>query len=127
MDEARASAAANALSLGGRDLAQYDLDEIETWTLAAECGTPDIDRIVNAWNLLTDVSKSVGHELAAARLVDRATSPAYDRLFRSCDLPAMETTPVVGELSEEDRRMIAAALRHGLSCFDAAIAPPRLP
>jgi hypothetical protein len=122
-DEALAGAAASSLSLGDTEVTWYDLDEIETWILAPNRGTPHVDRLLNAWNLLADVSSSVGDQVAAARLFDRATFPAYDRLVNSGNLPAMDVRPAVGELSEGDRRAIAAVLRHGLSCLTLRLPP----
>jgi hypothetical protein len=119
-DEAQAFAAASSLSLGDTEVTWYDLDEIDTWTLAPEHRTLHPDRILNAWNLLTDASRSVGNQVATARLFDQAKFPSYDRLVNSCNLPALGARTEVGELSEADRHEIAATLRHGLLCFDAA-------
>jgi hypothetical protein len=121
-DEARAYAASSGLKLDDSEVAAYDLDDIEAWTDDPEHRTLHWDMILNAWNLLADVSRSVGNQVATARLLDRATFPAYDRLVNSCELPALGSRPAVGELTEGDRRAIAAVLRHGLLCFDDAIA-----
>lgn len=126
-DEAQAYATASGLTLGDSEITEYELDEIESWTDAPQRGMAHWDRILNAWNLLTDVSKSVGNQVATARMLDRAMFPAYDRLVNSCDLPALGSRPAVGELTEEDRGAIAAVLRHGISCFDGAIASSKRP
>jgi len=71
--------------------------------------------------MLTDVARSVGDQVATGRLFDRGMLSAYDRLVSSCNIPALGALPGVGELTDDDRRAIAAALRHGLACFDGAI------
>ena len=68
-DEARAYAAASALRLGDSEIAGYDLDTIEAWTEDPEHETLDWGRILSAWNLLTDVAKSVGNQVATASLL----------------------------------------------------------
>ncbi len=120
-DDARAHATAGSLALDPDDASRFDLDALESWIEAPDQATLGSTSILDAWNLLTDVARSVGDELATARLLQRATLPAYDRLVSTCNLPALGILSGVGALDDEDRRTIAATLRDGLACFDRAI------
>ena len=119
--EARRHAAGGSLTLGSDEVSRFDLDRLESWTLAPEQAALRSNSILDAWNLLTDVARSVGDQVAMARLFDREMLPVYDRLVSACNIPALGALPGVGELTDEDRRAIAAVLRHGLACFDGAI------
>ena len=120
-EEARRHAAAVSLALGSDEPSLFDFDQLETWTRAPEQTALRSSSILDSWNLLTDVARSVGDQVATARLFDRGMLPAYDRLVSSCNIPALGILAGVGELTDEDRRAIATVLRHGLACFDGAI------
>ena len=120
-EEARRYAAAGSLALGSDQASPFDLDQLETWTRAPEQTALRASSILDGWNLLTDVARSVGDQVATARLFDRGMLPAYDRLVSSCNIPALGALAGVGELTDDDRLAIAAVLRHGLACFDGAI------
>ena len=120
-EEARRHAAAGSVALGSDEPSRFDFDQLETWTRAPEQAALRSSSILDAWNLLTDVARSVGDQVATARLFDRGMLPAYDRLVSMCNIPALGALAGVGELTDEDRRAIAAVLRHGLACFDGAI------
>ena len=118
--EARAHATANALEVSAEESAYYDFDELEAWVAAPNPFRLKPDTILNAWNMLGDVACSVGNQVAYAKLLDRRDRSLYDRLFSCCDIPAMGL-PVAERPSAEDCTEIAAVLRHGLACFDAAL------
>lgn len=120
-DDARTYAVATSLALDSDEVSRFDLDALESWIDAPTQTLLGSSSILDAWNLLTDVARSVGDEVATARLLHRAILPAYDRLVSSCNLPALGILSGVGELDDEDRRTIASVLRDGLACFDRAI------
>ncbi|HUS67957.1 MAG TPA: hypothetical protein VMZ28_25660 [Kofleriaceae bacterium] len=124
--EARAHAAAGALVVSPDESAYFDLDELDAWTSAPNPYRLRADDILNAWNLLGDVAHSVRNQVAEAKLLDRRDNALYSRLMSCCAIPALGL-PVADRPTPDDCAAIAAVLRHGLACFDAAITPPPAP
>ena len=117
-DAAVAFARKAVLELGDESPTFYDLDEVEAWADAPTPGAP-LDALLNAWNLLTDIARSVGNRIMLERVRAPSTLASYDRLAKSC-IPALEADPNEG-LLESDYPTIATALRHGLFGFDEAL------
>lgn len=120
-DEAFSHSSSAGLELGDDSITRYDFDEIDAWTRAPASGRLAPDSLLGAWNLMTDIARSVGDRIAMERLLGRRSFPAYDRLVHNCDLPALDTTASVDLLIPSDYVAIAAALRHGIACFDRAV------
>lgn len=107
--DARAHAAAAGFTVSPDESAYFDLDELEAWTAAPNPHRLKPETLLNAWNLLAGVARSVGNDIAAAALRERPLPPLTDHSDR---------------LTREACAAIAPALRHGLACFDRAITPP---
>ena len=122
---ARAHGTAAALAMRPDQSAYFDLDELGAWIDAPNPYRLRPDVLLNAWNLLGDVARSVGDEIAHARLLDRRGNRTYDELFRCCSIPALDL-PITDRPSPATCEAIAAILRHGLACFDRAlrVSPP---
>jgi hypothetical protein len=120
-DEAFFHSSSAGFELGDESITRYDFDEIDAWTRAPERGCLTPHCLLGAWNLMADIATSVGDRIAMERLLGRRSFPAYDRLIHSCDLPALGTTASADPLTASDHATIAAALRHGIACFDRAV------
>jgi hypothetical protein len=119
---ARAHAVAGDLVVSSDESAYFDLDELEAWVAAPNPHRIKPDELLNVWNLLGDVARSVDNDLALARLVDRKDNETYRQLMSCCNIPALDF-PVSDRPRADDCLAIAAALRHGVACFDAALPP----
>jgi hypothetical protein len=113
---------AQGLSLSSEPPAVYDFDSISAW-----CDDPrgpiDCPRVLDAWNMLSDIHASRGGGNDLLTHVDLRLRDAYDKLFWGCNLPAIipdraRFDPV---WSREERDSLARLLRLGLAKLDAAV------
>jgi hypothetical protein len=116
--EARAHADSVALAVSPNESAYFDLDELSAWVAAPNPYRIKPDDLLNAWNLLLDVVRTLEDELALARF--GSCRDTYLTLVSCCDLPAAGF-PTGERLTQEECGRAAVALRHGLACFDAAL------
>jgi hypothetical protein len=121
--DARGHAGSAGLAVSEEESAYFDFDELEAWIGAPNPFRMRPDDLLNAWNLLRDIASSVRNQVAAAKLRNRGDKELYLRLVNSCDIPALRS-PTVERPTPEDCAAIAAVLRHGLACFDAALPAP---
>lgn len=82
--EVQARQAAASWSISPDEATLYDFDAIEKWC-RSDAGIRDSLQLLNAWNFLVDLPN--GDSLF--RAADARSLGLYDKLFRSCNLPAI--------------------------------------
>jgi hypothetical protein len=94
----------------------HDLDFVAYWLEAKDGETVDCKTFLAAWNLIDDVSSSVGGEFNANR---KLTAKIYDKLFWGSNIPLI--TPVGKSYepswTKRELKIIREVLGVGLSIF----------
>ncbi len=84
-----AAAKAHEVDLVRNETAEYDFERIRAWCIAPEAAGIDCSSFVDAWNFFDDLAGlSVGADTPYTQL-SRTGSACYDKLFLSCNLPAL--------------------------------------
>ncbi len=81
---ARAAATDENPPVASEEPSVYDLDGIEAWCRST-ASISDCGHLLNAWNLFGDLP----HADNLFSSADSRSNSLYDKLFRSCNLPAM--------------------------------------
>ena len=112
-----------------QDCVEVDLDasvELDLGTvLTPPRATPDCKDILDIWNFLTDVHRTVGlpdfERVAPRRTVDRV----YGKIFSGCNLPTLtpkgQTYNPVWTRAEE--RVLRRVLQKGIAAFSRVVQP----
>ena len=116
-------AIAEKLSLEQKfDPAFFNLDVVEKWLSCKRPAQLDCVAFLNAWNLLADLSESIGGSFDPDK--DK-TRKIYSKLFWGNNLPAV--TPAGKHYKPlwpgQESRIIRQVLRHGLSLLRQQTAP----
>ena len=106
-----------------RDLSEpshYDLDQLADWLSNPSAVAVDCPFFLNCWNMLSDVTRSVGSAMPASP----GATDVYDKLFWGCNLPSV-TPPgehFIPEWSTSEIATISKILSSGLQGFRQAAA-----
>ncbi|MEO5930117.1 MAG: hypothetical protein ABIR47_09300 [Candidatus Kapaibacterium sp.] len=96
--------------------AHYDFDRIERWLMHGEGESVSCEDFLDAWNLFTDISCSVGGDFDND--VDR-TAVVYDKLFFGNNLPSVSPPGeiYVPEWVDDELSLLRGVLSDGLRMF----------
>ena len=112
------------LRLQFEEPALYDFDLVLRWAASNGRGPIDCSLFLNVWNLLGDISRSVGGDFDPNL---KQTKKLYDKLFWACNLPAV--TPVGRKFkptwSQDDRCLLCSVLSSGIKCLRSHLAKTR--
>ena len=112
-------AAQEKLKLESETISLYDLDRLSHWLANPIQEAPDCRFLLNAWNMLGDVARSLGVGLAEPKGV----KDVYDKLFWASNLPSV--TPhgehFVPKWSGQDVSALTAVLSSGLDVMRGAV------
>jgi hypothetical protein len=121
-------AANSGFSLQESERLEHNLDAISLWLSSCSAEEIDCRQFLDAWNLFTDVSSSLG--IAFDVNQDDSIS-AYDELFRGSNLPSMEGNlqpfPYEPVWSDHDVEVLCRVLREGLDIFANNLSITSLP
>ena len=102
-------------------LAFYDFDSVLSWVASNGKGPIECNLFLNVWNLLGDISHSVGGDFNPNL---KQTKKLYDKLFWGCNLPAV--TPVGRKFKPDwpkvERRLLCSVLSSGIELFRSHLA-----
>ena len=96
----------------------YDFDRLAEWLSWPSCD-PDCRFLLDTWNMLADIARSLGTRLAEPPEADGT----YDKLFRGCNLPSMTPPgePFVPSWSEPEIATLTTVLSSGLQTLRGAV------
>lgn len=106
----------NKYEIESEDTILLDLDQLLSWLDKPTARKIDCVLFLNAWNLFTDISKTVGEEFEENR--DQNT-PVYDKLFWGNNLPSV-TPPgkrYTPKWTAKEVQALREILTSGLSLF----------
>ena len=112
-------AAQERLKLEEEAISLYDFDRLSDWLSNPIQEGPDCPFLLNAWNMLGDVARSLGVGLAEPKGV----KDVYDKLFWGSNLPSV-TPPgeqFLPRWSREDLSALTAVLSSGLDVMRGAV------
>lgn len=115
-EDASTYAKANGILIKKEAPELHDLDIVDRWSNGQADETPRPDEILAAWNLLSDISSSVGEEFEKG---EAGSGQIYEKLFLGNNLPSItppgeQYTPV---WEEDELQLMRNTLKKGLEVF----------
>jgi hypothetical protein len=120
IDSVQAYSEVNQYSLEREEPVLHDLDWVAAWTKAPDAPV-DCRKALAAWNLFSDMAKSVNERGIAFNQLDSQFPSIYDKLFWGSNLPSMTPSGrhYEPEWSQDELATLAEVLSAGLAMFES--------
>ncbi len=79
----------NGVSVSGEAATLHDFDALQAWADDPRPDTVDCSNLLSAWNLFSDVARSMPSEAQAFARKDKGLTSLYNKLFWGNNLPAV--------------------------------------
>jgi hypothetical protein len=112
----------NSIEVETLDVFEYNLEYVSGWILKPLSSTLDVKKILDTWNLLDDVAKSIKQDLKDQ---DPFTKGIYNKIFLSnANLASLiGTTPYQSDWRDKEMQRLAVILYRGLNLLRRHLVP----